>query len=249
MTRIQRRFPIYDFSSQTVIVTGAASGIGRATAELLHAAGANVVAADLRITADNIASSVRYHETTYDAADPESAETLVADALSVFGTLDHLVLCAGIYETQPVQTMTDEQWRKMIAVNLDGIFYLTRRAAGQMTTGGSIVALASIAAHQGGSFNHAHYGAAKGGVLALVRGLARDLGPQLRVNAVSPGTIDTPMVTRRVAEGGESLIESIPLKRLGQPEDIAQACAFLCSEGAAYITGETLLVAGGLYMG
>ncbi len=239
----------YDFSDQTVIVTGAGGGIGRATANLFHSLGANVVAGDVQFAEEEAQQSPRILRQIYDAANPEDAGQLVDIAQKRFGAVNHLVLCAGIYETVPAPEISDAQWRRMMAVNLDGVFFLIQRASPLMVDGGAIIALASIAAHQGGSFHHAHYGASKGGVLALVRGLARDLGPRLRVNAISPGTIDTPMVSRRVAEGGEALLQTIPLKRLGRPDEIAKVCAFLCSDDASYVTGETLIVSGGLYMG
>lgn len=249
MTQATPPGSLFDFTGKTVIVTGAGSGIGAACAGFFHAAGANVVCADIRFPATLAAFPERSIRCDYDAADPQSAAALVAASVEAFGALHHVVHCAGIYESTLADQLTDDQWRKMIAVNLDGSFYLFRRAAEHLADGGSIVALASIAAHQGGTYSHAHYGASKGGVLALVRGMARDLAPRLRVNAVSPGTIDTPMVVKRVAEAGDSLLDTIPLKRLGQPHEIAQVCGFLCSDAASYVTGETILVSGGLYMG
>jgi len=163
--------------------------------------------------------------------------------------MDFLVAAAGIFEDHLFEAMTDEQWRRTISVNLDSVFYLCRRAVPAMTDGGAIVNLASEAAHVGGSRGHSHYGASKAGVLALTRSMARELGPRIRVNAVSPGTIDTPMVARFLAEHGPGYIETIPLRRLGQPRDVAQAVAFLCSEAASYITGTTIHVNGGTYVG
>jgi 3-oxoacyl-[acyl-carrier protein] reductase len=141
--------------------------------------------------------------------------------------------------------MTDEQWRRMIAINLDGVFYMTRRAIPFMNKGGAIVALSSMSGHKGGSYAHAHYGATKGGILAYVRGLARDVGPDIRVNSVSPGLIDTPMLP---ASAVEQQLGSIPLARIGKPSEVASVVAFLCSDAASYITGETIIISGGLYM-
>ncbi|NTJ11797.1 SDR family NAD(P)-dependent oxidoreductase [Rhizobium lusitanum] len=239
---------MFDFKGKTAVITGAGSGIGKATAEYFRDCGANVVAADIRFP-PGVAVPDGMLQADYDASDPQSASALVAAAVARFGPIDYLVLCAGIWETHLAQEMTDEQWRKTISVNLDGPFFLIRRAVGHMNDGGAIVAFASIAAHQGGSLAHSHYGASKGGVLALVRGLARDLGPKLRVNAISPGTTKTPMAADLISNGGESLINSIPLKRLGEPIEMAKVSAFLCSDAASYITGEAIIVSGGLYMG
>jgi 3-oxoacyl-[acyl-carrier protein] reductase len=106
-----------------------------------------------------------------------------------------------------------------------------------------------MAAHTGGSAGHGHYGAAKGGILSLTRTLARELGPGIRANAVSPGIIDTPMVHRLLATRGEDVIKQTPQKRFGRPEEIASVVAFLCSDAASFINGEAIHVNGGFYMG
>ena len=129
------------------------------------------------------------------------------------------------------------------------MFDACRCAAAALRDGGAIVNLASEAAHIGGSRAHAHYGAAKAGVLALTRSIARELAPRIRVNAVSPGTIDTPMVARFLAAHGPGYVDTIPMRRLGRPRDVAQAVAFLCSDAAGYITGTTIHVNGGTFTG
>ena len=132
---------------------------------------------------------------------------------------------------------------------MDGVFYITRSALRSMSRGSAIVNIASVAGHHGGSYAHAHYGASKGGVIGYTRGLAKEAGDRVRVNAVSPGTIDTPMTAENIARGGDQLRELIPLKRFGTPAAVASVIAFLCSDAASYITGETIIVAGGAYMG
>lgn len=245
---------MFDFKGKTAIITGAASGIGKATAEYFAACGANVVLADInemalaQITAA-IPDATRASYQRYDAADPANAEALVAHAIDAYGRLDYLVMAAGIYEKQHVATMSDAQWQRMIGVNLDGVFFLARASAPHLAEGGAIVAVASVAAHQGGSFEHAHYGASKGGVLAFVRGLARDLAPAVRVNAIAPGWIDTPMVAKTLEASGTSKIKAIPLGRIGAPREIASIAAFLCSDAASFVTGESIVAAGGAYMG
>jgi 3-oxoacyl-[acyl-carrier protein] reductase len=173
----------------------------------------------------------------------------VARTLERFGRLDFLVTAAAVYEDHLFETMTDAQWRRTLSIDLDGVFYACRRAAAAMRDGGAIVNLASEAAHVGGSRAHAHYGAAKAGVLALTRSIARELAPRIRVNAVSPGTIDTPMVARFLAAHGPAYVETIPMRRLGTPRDVARPVAFLCSEAAGYITGTTIHVNGGSFTG
>jgi 3-oxoacyl-[acyl-carrier protein] reductase len=246
---------MFDFGGKHAIITGAASGIGKATAEYFHGCGANVTIADrnlpaLQAVARQIdALGARVEAVGYDAADPASAEALIAAAVARFGKIDHVAACAGIYEEQIVDQMTDEQWRRTLSINLDGVFYVTRRALPQMNDDGAIVAIASVAAHLGGSFAHAHYGASKGGVLSYVRSLAKDVAPRIRVNAVSPGMIETPMVAVNIARAGDQIREKTPMGRIGRPSEVASVIAFLCSEAASFVTGETILVAGGQYMG
>jgi 3-oxoacyl-[acyl-carrier protein] reductase len=155
---------------------------------------------------------------------------------------------AGVYLAQPIATMTVQQWRHVQSVNLDGVFYICQRSIRSLREGSAIVIVSSIAAHRG-AFCNAHYAASKGGLLSFTRSLARELGPRSRVNAVSPGIIETSMTTELIRTRGAESIEQTPLKRLGRPEEVASAIAFLCSDAASFVTGETLHVNGGLYMG
>uniref|UniRef100_B0T7H2 D-xylose 1-dehydrogenase n=1 Tax=Caulobacter sp. (strain K31) TaxID=366602 RepID=B0T7H2_CAUSK len=246
---------MFDFTGLVSVVTGAGSGIGRETARYFHACGAVVVLADIDEAAAKTAAleldpdGRRAVAVRYDAGQPGDAGMLVEHAMALFGRLDHVVANAGIYTDEPAALMSDQAWRRTMQINLDGVFYLCREANRVMTEGGAIVAAASAAAHMGGSLGHAHYGASKGGVLALVRGLAREFGPRLRVNAVSPGTIDTPMVASNRRLLNPDVIASFALGRMGRPEEVASVIAFLCSNAASYVTGETILVCGGSYMG
>jgi 3-oxoacyl-[acyl-carrier protein] reductase len=245
---------MFDFTGLVSVVTGAGSGIGRETARYFHACGAAVVLADRDETAAKTAAleldpeDRRAVAVRYDAGQPGDAGMLVTRTIELFGRLDHVVANAGIYTDEPAAEMSDEAWTRTIQINLDGVFFLCREANRVMAEGGAIVATASVAAHMGGSLGHAHYGASKGGVLALVRGLAREFGPRLRINAVSPGTIDTPMVADNRALLNPDVVASFALRRMGRPEEVASVIAFLCSNAASYVTGETIMVCGGSYM-
>lgn len=241
------------FAGQVLLLTGAAGGIGAEVAAIFVEAGADVVLADFDLES---AAAVAYKidplgEHTlvvrYDAARPESAVAVVDAALDRFGTLSHVVACAGIYRDQSVETMTAEQWRQTLSVNLDGVFYLVRAAIGSIRDGGSIVTVASVAGHRGSAL-HAHYAASKAGVIGLTRTLAHELGPRLRVNGVSPGIISTAMTEALISVRGDVVVEQTPLRRLGAPAEVASVIAFLCSDGASFVNGEFIHVNGGLFM-
>lgn len=242
-----------DFSGRVLLLTGASGGIGTAIAQLFHRAGASILLADIHEAAvRELARSLdpggeRIEAMTYDASRAEDAAAAVRLCLDRFGKIDFLVPAAAIYEDHPFLTMTDAQWRKTLAVNLDGVFYICRRAVAAMRPGSVVVTIASEAAHMGASIEHSHYGAAKGGVLTLTKSLARELAPNIRVNTVSPGTTDTPMVQTLMRNRGKAILDAIPMARLGTPREVADAVAFLCSDAATYITGQAIHVNGGSY--
>jgi 3-oxoacyl-[acyl-carrier protein] reductase len=246
---------VFDFSGRVLLLTGAAGGIGQAVADEFVASGAKVVLADLH--GDAAAEAARKvdpdgsatESVKLEASSMADVEQAIDRCSERFGRLDYLVTAAGIFEDHPFESMTEEQWHRTVAVNLDGVFYACRTAVAAMADGGAIVNVASEAAHTGGSPMHADYGAAKAGVLAFTKTIARELAPRIRVNAVSPGTIDTPMVARWLEQHGTEYVDTIPMRRLGTPKDVAQAIAFLCSDAASYITGTTIHVNGGGYVG
>ncbi len=244
---------MFDFQERVLVLTGASGGIGAAVARLFASYGANLVLADRDATAlEQLASEIdparsRVVTCVVDAAEPGDARRLVESAVARFGGIDFLVPSAGVYFSTAIGQMTDEEWRQTLGINLDGVFYLCSRALAHLRDGSAIVTLASIAAHRG-AYSNAHYSASKGAILGLTRSLARELAPRTRVNAVSPGVIETPMTTDLVQRRGSESIAQTPLGRFGKPEEVAAAIGFLCAGAASYITGEVLHVNGGLYI-
>lgn len=242
-----------NFKDRLLLLTGANGGIGREVARQFHEAGAHLLLTDIDIEGlNNFASSLKNGTGKVICQHLDSNSTLDADevvrlAKEQFGGIDFFVPSAGIYLAQPVRDMTDEQWRQTIAINLDGVFFLTRRVISALKTNSSMVFLSSLAAHRGAFYN-AHYSASKGAILSLTRSLARELGPETRVNAVSPGLIDTPMASDLIRTRGELSISQTPLKRVGLPSEVASVISFLCSEDASFVTGETIHINGGLHM-
>jgi len=246
------RQPI-DFSGRTLWLSGANGVISRAIARAFFDLGANCVLTDLN---DN--SLADFAETldpggkriismAQDVTRSGDTDAVIDAITQRFGHLDFVVTSAGLYRDQMIDGMTDEQWHQGVGVNLDGVFYCCRAAIPLLAKGGAIVNVASMSGHKG-SYMHAPYAAAKGAVLAFTRTLALELAPDVRVNAVSPGLIDTPLVKPLLDRSGPALIASTPLKRLGQPEEVADAVAFLCSDWASFITAETLHINGGIYI-
>jgi 3-oxoacyl-[acyl-carrier protein] reductase len=243
----------FDFTGRTLLLTGAVGGIGREIAKLFHAAGANLVLADLNGQALEVLAAelgqegakVTYRPT--DTSSPTDIEATVEFAAETFGAIDFVVPAAGIYPERDIEDMSDEEWRRVQAVNLDGVFYLLKRVVPKLAKDAAIVNFASIAGHRG-SRSHAHYAASKAGVIALTRSLAMELGTRARVNAVSPGTIETPMTIDLIRDRGDAMLTSTPLGRNGRPGEVASVVAFLCSDAASFITGETLHINGGLFM-
>lgn len=245
---------MFDFQNRTLLLTGANGGIGREVARAFYNDGANLVLADMHIApmeefvASLGADSSRVLVQAIDVSKPKDNDAIVKSAVDKFGGLDFVVPSAGIYPAEPFKEMTDEQWHRLMSINLDGVFYILRRCVAHLRENSAIVNLSSVAAYRGAQTN-AHYSAAKGALISLTRSLAKELGPKTRVNAVAPGIIKTPMISDLLKTRSDESISSAALKRLGEPEEIASVIAFLCSDAASFITGETVHVNGGVYMG
>jgi len=255
---------IFDMTGKVALVTGGAMGIGLGIATRLAEAGAAVMIADSNETVATLAvQSLTDHG--YKAASISADVGRIADAnnsvdatVKLFGHLDYLVNNAGIFPFTPAIEMTEAAWDKVLTINLKGTFFFSQAAAKEMLqsgTRGSIVNIASIdGLHPTG--NLAHYDASKGGDIMLTKSLALEWGPLgIRVNAIAPGAINTPgaragtttsdMASTTGAAVLEQFMARIPLRRMGEPDDIAKAVLFLLSDAAAYITGSTLIVDGG----
>lgn len=244
----------WNFTGKTALITGASGGIGRAVAKLFGIAGANLVLLDLDASALSSAANEiacpceRVLLEPLDVTDFNACEAAIARVVERFSSLDIIIPSAGIYRDETFANMTPEQWRMTMAVNLDGVFNILRAALPALNKNSAVVNVASRAGHSGGSLGHAHYGATKGGILALSRGLARELAPDIRVNCVSPGVIETTMTAPALAKEGAEILKQTPMARFGAPDEIAEAIAFLASQNARFITGETIHVNGGIYM-
>lgn len=238
-------------NNKRVFITGAASGIGRATAERFYAEGSELVLIDIPTLEQSELAAIFPERMTYISADVTSASGLSQIETEMKKGIHTLVNNAGITRDATLLKMTDEQWDQVIAVNLTAIFKLSRAAAALMKEQGEGVILnaASVVAHYG-NFGQTNYVATKAAVIGMTRTMAKELGKNgVRVNAVAPGFIGTPMVRKMPEKVIEMMEGKAPIKRLGEPSEIAAAYAFLASDDAKFITGTCLNVDGGLVLG
>lgn len=236
---------------RVIVVTGAGGGIGGGIVRRLVAAGATAVAHTRSSPVDHLmdAGGAPVASIAADLAAAGGAERVVQAALDAAGRIDGLVNNAGIQPVVHFTEMSDDQWTEMIDTNLSAVHRLTAAAATAMRaqgTGGSIVHIASIEGRYPTDF-HGHYASAKAGLLMHARAAAGAYGPHgIRVNSVSPGLIDRPGLAEDWPEGVTRWHAAAPLGRMGTPEDVGDACVFLCSDLARWITGADLLVDGGV---
>jgi NAD(P)-dependent dehydrogenase (short-subunit alcohol dehydrogenase family) len=247
------------FHGKVAAITGGASGIGRGIALKLAASGTNVVIAD--VAGDNArsvlgeirgagAEGLALH---IDVSREDDATRMVSSALSQFGRLDFLVNCAGNSHLATVAEMPLEAWKGLLDVHLTGTFLCSRAAIDALLeTGGRIVNLSSNYGFKGRA-NGSHYAAAKAGIAAFTKALAVELAPRVNANAIAPGPIDTPRWRAGLPDEAYEAkkarrVTEIPLGRMGQPGDIAEAAHFLLGPGSAWVTGQVLHVNGGEFM-
>jgi len=244
-----------DLSGRLAVVTGGAGGIGRACCRTLAAAGARVVVVDINLpgAAEVAASLPGGVALRCDLAEADEVVRLVETIRSDYGAPEILVNNAGwVTYRGGIATVSREVWDRMLDINLRAPFLLCQGLIEGMKAGGrgSIINFSSMAARQGALESSIDYAASKGGLIALTRTLAREVGPSgVRVNAVAPGMITTDPVLKQVEGREESVAATIPLRRLGTPEDVANVVLFLASDLAAYVTGVVVDITGGQFIG
>ena len=244
---------MFDLTGQAALVTGASGGIGGAIARALHRHGATVALAGTRIAAlEALAQQLgeRTHILTADLADPDAVERLARDAEAAMSKLDILVNNAGITRDNLALRMKDEDWQAVLDVNLTAAFRLTRAALRGMVRRrhGRIISIASVVGVTGNP-GQANYAAAKAAMIGMTKSLAAEVATRgITVNCIAPGIIATAMTDKLNDDQKARILAQIPMARLGLPDDVAPAAIYLASAEAAYVTGQTLHVNGGMAM-
>lgn len=251
----------FRLDGRVALVTGSASGIGAATARVFAEAGADIVAGwyscdahdvdRTRVAVENVGR--RCVVVDVDVADTDSVDAAVARTIDEFGRIDIVVANAAIARDVPSPELDDERWNSLLEVDLSGVFRCFRAGMPHMIEAGwgRLLATSSIAGAYQGWARHAHYSTAKAGLVGLVRTLAVELGPYgITANAIAPGVIETPQSLDAVnslgPDGVREFAARVPVRRNGQPDDIAHTFLFLASEEASFLTGQVVLVDGGV---
>ncbi|MDO8733937.1 MAG: 3-oxoacyl-[acyl-carrier-protein] reductase [Elusimicrobiota bacterium] len=242
---------------KVAIITGGAQGIGRAIAEKLADEGAKIIIVDImeeaaKKTADEISKdkNVETLSLKVDVSSSQETEQMIKKTVEKFSKIDIMINNAGITRDNLLIRMSDDEWDKVLDINLKGVFNCSKAAAKIMMKqrSGKIVNIASVVGLMGNA-GQANYSASKGGVIALTKTMARELAKRfINVNAVAPGFIKTAMTEKLSEDAKKKLTDLIPLARLGEPQDVANIVAFLCTDESSYITGEIISVNGGMYM-
>jgi NAD(P)-dependent dehydrogenase (short-subunit alcohol dehydrogenase family) len=242
---------------KVAIVTGAGRGIGLGISLALAREGARVALCDIdQALLDHALAEIealpgQAIAFQMDVTSKAQVEGVVGDLMDQWGAIDILVNNAGIYDVLPAEDIAEEQWHRVLGVNLTGAFFCCQAVIPVMKRQGSgrIINIASSAGKSGGTLAGAHYSVSKAGLICLAKQLALELGPHgITANAIAPGRIDTPMIWTRSEEENEAFRQRTPLRRLGTVEDVASAVVFLASDEASFITGEAMDVNGGLYI-
>ena len=242
MTDLASPAALLDLTGKVIVVTGAGGGLGSGITRRMQAAGATVVAVTRASPVNDSSMTV----VTADLTTDDGPANVIDAALAAHGRIDGVVNNAGIQPVVPFADVTDEQWAEMMDTNLTATHRLTRAAAAAMTAGGSIVHIASIEAHHPTAV-HGHYATSKAALVMHAKAAALAYGARgVRINSVSPGLISRPGIEEQWPEGVNRYLAAAPLGRLGTPEDIGDACVFLCSDLSRWITGVDLVVDGGV---
>ena len=246
-----------EFEGKVALITGAARGIGEAIALKLAQEGADVVVTDVNLEGiQRVAQGIeglgrKAKAVQADVSQREAVRRLVSEAVSSFGKIDILVNNAGIIRRGTFLDHDPQDWEKVLSVNLGGTFNCAKEVAPLMVKqgGGKIINISSVVGKMGDIASAPSYGTSKGAINTFTKSLARELAPYgINVNAVAPHAIETDMSREWSEEKRRQIVEAIPLKRLGKPEEVAEVVAFLVSDGAGFITGQILDVNGGYLM-
>jgi 3-oxoacyl-[acyl-carrier protein] reductase len=243
--------------NKKALITGAARGIGKAIALAYAQSGADVAITDLKIDEDAEALvselerfGVKAKAYASDASSFEASEKAIADVLKDFGSIDILVNNAGITRDNLLMRMTEADWDLIIKVNLKSIFNMTKAIQRSMLKqrSGSIINMSSVVGLSGNA-GQSNYSASKAGLIGFTKSIAKEFGSRgIRCNAVAPGYIETAMTGKLSDEQREAWVQTIPLRRSGKPEDVADICIFLGSDLSSYVTGQVISVDGGMHM-